>query len=101
LIGIILGWDYLLNMLGHHSSLFRKFVHPQALKLMENGKFLYRNMRREYITEQEMQAQLRHHGIDDPQQVKAAFMEGDGRISVIGFEKEKQNKEREKKLPHE
>jgi uncharacterized membrane protein YcaP (DUF421 family) len=68
---------------------------------MENGKFLYRNMRREYITEQEMQAQLRHHGIDDPQQVKAAFMEGDGRISVIGFEKEKQNKEREKKLPHE
>ena len=44
---------------------------------------LRRNMRRELVTEDELMSQVRLHGCDDLSQVKEAYMEGDGRISVI------------------
>jgi uncharacterized membrane protein YcaP (DUF421 family) len=40
-------------------------------------------MRRELITEQELQSQIREQGIEDLSRVKKAHMEGDGRISVV------------------
>lgn len=44
---------------------------------------LRRNMRREFITEDELLSEVRLQGIADIAAVKAAYMEGDGRISVI------------------
>jgi uncharacterized membrane protein YcaP (DUF421 family) len=44
---------------------------------------LRRNMRQEYITEEELWSQLREQGVEDLAKVKLAQMEGDGMISVI------------------
>jgi uncharacterized membrane protein YcaP (DUF421 family) len=41
------------------------------------------NMRREYITEDELWTQLRQQGVDDLAQVKKAYLEPDGEFSVI------------------
>lgn len=44
---------------------------------------LLRNMRREFITEEELWAKLRQEGIEHLSQVKAAYLEPDGNFSVI------------------
>ena len=40
-------------------------------------------MRKEFLTEAELMSHLHKQGIDDLDAVKVAFVEGDGRISVI------------------
>jgi uncharacterized membrane protein YcaP (DUF421 family) len=40
-------------------------------------------MRREFVTADELMAQLRQHGIEHLSQVKLAAMESDGSISII------------------
>lgn len=83
LVGVILFWSYALNWLGFHVRMVEKLVQPPPLPLVKDGRLLYRNMRRELITEQELTSQLRLHGVDDLAQVRLAQMEGDGRISVV------------------
>jgi uncharacterized membrane protein YcaP (DUF421 family) len=55
----------------------------KELPLIREGRFLRRNMAREQITEEELMAQLRLHGIDDLASVRLAFVEGDGHVSVL------------------
>jgi len=45
-----------------------------------------RNMRKEFLTREELMAQLREEGIEDISMVKAAHIEGDGNVSVITYE---------------
>ena len=79
-------WNYALDWLGSKVPLFGRLVHPPPLKLIEDGRLLRRNMRKEMITEDEMMSHLREQGVDEVSQVKAAYIEGDGRISVIKIE---------------
>lgn len=51
--------------------------------MIRNGRVLWRNLRREFISEPELSSQLREQGVEDYAEVKLAHMEGDGRISVI------------------
>ena len=44
-------------------------------------------MRREFLTEQELMGHLREQGIAGLADVKAAYIEGDGAISVITGER--------------
>ena len=43
-------------------------------------------MRAELVTPEELMAQLREQGIEDCAQVKRAYMEADGKISVVKME---------------
>lgn len=83
LVTTIVGWDYLLNRLAFRFTPVRRFVHPGALRLVEDGRLLEENMRREYITEEELMSQLRHQGFDDLAGIRAVYIEGDGRFSVL------------------
>ncbi len=86
LVMTLVFWNYALDWLGHRFPAFGRLVHPPPLGLIEDGRLLRRNMRREMITEDEMMSHLREQGVDEVSQVKAAYMEGDGRISVIKAE---------------
>ena len=83
LVLTIIGWDYLLNWLGFHVPAFQRMVYPRPLQLVENGRIMWPNMRKELITEGELKSQLREQGVDDLAEVKEAFLEGDGHISVV------------------
>jgi uncharacterized membrane protein YcaP (DUF421 family) len=83
LVLTIIAWNYLLNWLGFHIPVFQRVIYPRPLQLVENGQVLWPNMRRELITEDELKSQLRQQGIDDLAEVKEAYLEGDGRISVV------------------
>jgi uncharacterized membrane protein YcaP (DUF421 family) len=76
-------WDFLLDWIGHRIPWLRRLTRPSPLLLIEDGRLLRRNMRQEMITTEELLSQLRQEGIDDPREVKRAFLEGDGHMSVL------------------
>lgn len=86
LVSTIIFWSFFLNWLGYRYSAIQRWVHPPALPLVSDGQMLRKNMRRELITEGELMSQLRLQGVENVSQVKEAYMEGDGRISVVAHE---------------
>lgn len=83
LVATIIGWNVLLDWAAFHSRLVRRFAQPQPTNLIRNGRINRRNLRREYITIDELRAKLREHGIEHVEDVKLACMESDGEISVL------------------
>ncbi len=83
LVSVIAFWDYFLNWLGYRSSVVRRLLRPPPLLLVKDGRMLRRNMRQEMITKEELMGQLREQGIENIEEVKKSYLEGDGRISVI------------------
>ena len=83
LVLTIVGWNWLLDWASFHFAVVRRFAEPPKLLLVRRGVAQRRNMRREYITMQELEAKLREEGIAALAEVKAAYLEADGQISVI------------------
>lgn len=83
LVATIIFWNYALDWLGFKFPAFQRFFRPSPLLLVKEGRMLHRNMRRELITEDELMSQLRQQGALSVADVKEAYMEGDGRISVV------------------
>jgi uncharacterized membrane protein YcaP (DUF421 family) len=83
LVATLMVWNYLIDVGSYYSKTSAKFVEPSPLLLVENGQYKLRNMRKEYVTKEEIQAQLREHDITDIMQVKKMTMERDGEISVV------------------
>jgi uncharacterized membrane protein YcaP (DUF421 family) len=83
LICTLLGWNLVLNWMSFRFPKLRKLVEADKLLLIDDGKILMRNLRREFITEEELQAKLRSYGIEDIGAVKRAYLESDGDITVI------------------
>jgi uncharacterized membrane protein YcaP (DUF421 family) len=88
LVLTIVAWNWLLDVLSYRFPLVRRFATPARLTLIRAGVLQRRNMRREYITLEELQEKLREQGIERVADVKAAYLEGDGQISVIRSEGE-------------
>lgn len=82
----VVAWNYLLNSLSYYVPLVERLVSPPPLQVVKDGKLIRRNMRKEFLSEQELMGQLREEGVDDISAVKAAHIEGDGNISVITFD---------------
>jgi uncharacterized membrane protein YcaP (DUF421 family) len=96
LVGTLIFWNYAIDWLSFKFTWFERLIEPPPLPLIKNGKLLRRNMRRELITEAELIGQVREQGLDDLSKVKEAYIESDGRISVIERE-EKHHDNRERK----
>lgn len=96
LVGTIIFWSYAFDWLSYQFPWFNRLIETPPLLLIQEGKLLRRNMRRELVTEDELMSQLREQGLDDASQVKKAFMEPDGHISVVQY-KEKQQKRPDRK----
>lgn len=83
LVATLIAWNVLLDWLAYRFPAVRRLAEPPPLKLIEHGFLLPRNMRREFISEDELWSKLRESGIESLDQVEAAYMESDGQISVI------------------
>ncbi len=51
--------------------------------MVKDGAYLWRNMRKEMITKDELESQMRQNGIEDVSELKSACMESDGNFSFI------------------
>ena len=83
LVLTIVGWNWLFDLLSYHFAFVRRFATPGRLQLVRDGTPVRRNLRREYITMEELREKLREQGLEKLEDVKAAYLEGDGQISVI------------------
>ena len=83
LVGTIVAWNWLLDLLSFHFAAVRRFASPSRLTLIQRGVPQLRNLRREFITMEELKEKLREQGVENLADVKAAYLEGDGQISVI------------------
>jgi uncharacterized membrane protein YcaP (DUF421 family) len=93
LVATIIFWNYLFDWLSYKFDWFSRLIEPRPLLLIKDGQLLRKNMRKELISENELMSQLREQGLDDPSQVKEAYMESDGQFSVV------QKKERQHPKP--
>lgn len=82
-IGVLMLIDYGVNALSYHARWFERFVASPPLPIVLDGRLQRRNMRREFITEDELRAELRAHGIEDLSEVARACVEPEGEITFI------------------
>ena len=83
LVGTILFWNYTLDWLAYKFSAFHRLLKPKPLLLITDGKLMRRNLQKEMITRDELMSQLREQGVEEINEVKRCYLEGDGRISVV------------------
>jgi len=83
LVGTVIFWSYLLNWLGYKIPQFQRFLNQPPLLLVKNGRMIQRHLQRELITDDELMSKLRQQGVEFLADVKFAYMEADGRISII------------------
>lgn len=83
LVGVLIFWNFLLDRLAYAFPAFERLVHPPPLPLVRDGRLLAANLRREWISREELWSQLRAHGVEHLAEVKAAYIEADGSITVM------------------
>jgi len=82
LAGVIFFWSTLIDWVDYKfPDLHIAEARPKLI--IRKGKLLHDNMKRDKLSEDEVMAQLRMHGIDSPADVEAAYLEGDGHFSVL------------------
>jgi uncharacterized membrane protein YcaP (DUF421 family) len=85
LVGTLIFWNVLTNWLNFRFASVRRFAEAPPLQLIRDGHMLEGNMRREMLTKDELLSKLREQGIEQPGEVRWAYMESDGKISVRRF----------------
>jgi len=87
MIVVVLFWNFALDWLGDRSPALRRLLREPPTRLIHHGRILYPALRREMLTEEELLAELRKQGVGDVADVKYAFLEADGQVSVVPAKK--------------
>jgi uncharacterized membrane protein YcaP (DUF421 family) len=80
-------WAFFLDWLAFHYPRLRPIIQSGPRCVVRKGVVQARALRHELLSEDDLMALLRKQGIDDIADVKQAYVEGDGRISVIPVRK--------------
>jgi uncharacterized membrane protein YcaP (DUF421 family) len=83
LIVTILVWSVVLDAIAYRFGFMRRVLKPSKRPLIENGRLNKHLMRHEFITCQEIEAQLRLQGIEDLDAVDCPYIEPNGMISAF------------------
>lgn len=83
LVGTIAFWNYFIDWMSFRFGWFAHFAEPRVIPLVRHGRILTANLKREMVTVDELKSQLRENGIEQLHDVKHAFLEPDGRLSII------------------
>jgi uncharacterized membrane protein YcaP (DUF421 family) len=86
LVGTLVFWNYALDWAACRWDIVHKLTDPPPLQMIRAGRPVLRNMRKEFVTREDLDAQLRQAGIDDIRQVRSAYLEGDGKFSVLKYD---------------
>lgn len=90
LVTTIVFWEYVLDYAAFHFPKLRPYIEREPLCLIQNGQPVEKNLRDELITREELLGYLREHGVEEIREVKTSQLEGNGRITVITYEKGEQ-----------
>lgn len=79
----LIGWNWFLDYLAFRFPTIRWIIRPKPLLLIQQGRLIEQNARRELLTHDEIMAQLRQQGVERVEDVDEAYMESSGIITVI------------------
>jgi len=82
---VVLGLELTLSGLLLRSVMVRRFFCGKPVILIDNGKILMENLRRTWVTLDELAGHLRQKDVLDIQEVQFAILETDGSLSVFPF----------------
>ncbi len=83
LVCIIVAWDYAIDWAAWRFAFLRPLLKAPPLPLIQDGRVLRQNLRKEMLSLEELMSQLREEGVEHIKEVRQACLEGDGRLSVI------------------
>ncbi|PSJ15904.1 DUF421 domain-containing protein [Nitrosomonas supralitoralis] len=89
LVGTLVFWNLLLDYLSFRFPLIRGVVVAPSIILYKDVILLWRNMRREFVTKDELLTKLREEGLQELTSVKEIRLESDGKISIVKLENTK------------
>ena len=72
LVLTIVAWEYLLDWISWRFPSTRPYLTPPSLTLIRDGRLIPQNLRKEMITEDELQSQLREQNVEDYEDIKLA-----------------------------
>jgi uncharacterized membrane protein YcaP (DUF421 family) len=81
----IAAMEYVGSWLSIKKPSFDRIIEGSPTIVMREGQLDRHGMNIERMTEYDIDAALRHHGIDDRRQVRLATVESDGHVSVLGY----------------
>lgn len=79
----ILFWSVVVDAISYRFPGFSHLVKARPKPLIRDGKLDRHTMRREFMSREEVESQLRLHGIQDISRVQQAYLEPNGMISVL------------------
>ena len=85
LVLVLMGWNYIINAASYRFRFVEKLVSSPPIQVIRDGRMLRRNMRREFLTEEELMSSLRQQSIASVDEVKAAYIEGEGALTVVRY----------------
>ena len=83
LVCTIAGWNWLFDWSSFRFPAIARFVDPPALLLVRDGRPVMENLDKQNLSMEELQSQLRQQGVDDIKCVRRAYLESDGKVSVL------------------
>ena len=83
LVSTLVMWNYVIDALSYRYPAIDRLVSARKLCLIRDGKLQRRNLRKEFITVDEVHEKIREEGLEHIEQVKMMYMESDGEISII------------------
>jgi uncharacterized membrane protein YcaP (DUF421 family) len=98
-VGTLIMWNVVTNWMSFKFRPFERFAEPPPLLLIRDGRTLERNLRREMMTRDELLSKLREQGVERTQEVRWAYMESDGQISVRKYKDDGRHEPRHRVAP--
>jgi len=86
LVSTLVMWNYIVDALSYRYPRIDRLLAARKLCLVRDGKLQRRNLRKEFITVDEIYEKIREAGLEHLNQIKLMHMEADGEISVIKYE---------------
>lgn len=92
--------NFILEEFLYKSKSFSKFIQGEPLLLIYEGKIIQDHLKKAKISNEELEATVREHGVKDFSDVNLAVLERDGNISVLSdnFTKKTTRKRRAHKV---
>ncbi len=95
LVSTIFFWNWLIDWVAFRFPRMQKLLEPSTVSLVNQGRVNFRTLRREMITIDELTSQARQNGIESLSAVKTAYLEADGHISIIPYQRNDAHRRRE------
>jgi uncharacterized membrane protein YcaP (DUF421 family) len=86
LVTTLIAWNLAIDWLSFRFPWAYRLLEPKPLLIIRRGRILQKNLRSQMIALAELRGQLRQHGIERVDEVKAAWLESDGQFSFIKFD---------------